>query len=147
MTRSAPLGSPSFQNPRGGTQTVLFICEHGSAKSVVAAAHFNRLAARRGLGVRAVSRGMDPDNENHPAAVNGLKADGLQPQATPRKLSPDDLETASRVIAFSDLPAQYPTRVPVQVWTVTPVSENYEASRNTIISSIKRLLEELSQQK
>jgi len=25
--------------------TVLFVCEHGSAKSVVAAAHFNQLAA------------------------------------------------------------------------------------------------------
>jgi hypothetical protein len=25
-------------------QTILFVCEHGSAKSVIAAAHFNRLA-------------------------------------------------------------------------------------------------------
>ena len=27
------------------SKTVLFVCEHGAAKSVVAAAHFNRLAA------------------------------------------------------------------------------------------------------
>jgi len=26
------------------TQTILFVCEHGSAKSVIAAAHFNRSA-------------------------------------------------------------------------------------------------------
>ena len=35
--------------------TVLFICEHGSAKSVVAAAHFNQIAADRGLPYRAIS--------------------------------------------------------------------------------------------
>ena len=35
-------------------QTIVFVCEHGSAKSVVAAAHFDRLAGERGLGLRAV---------------------------------------------------------------------------------------------
>jgi len=28
-------------------QTVVFVCEHGSAKSVIAAAHFNRIADRK----------------------------------------------------------------------------------------------------
>ena len=28
--------------------TILFVCEHGSAKSIIAAAHFNDLAARAG---------------------------------------------------------------------------------------------------
>src|SRR5688572_249911 len=49
--------------------TVLFVCEHGSAKSVVAAAHFNRIAADRGLPFRAISRGTAPDPEMAPAAV------------------------------------------------------------------------------
>ena len=34
--------------------TVVFVCEHGAAKSVVAAAHFNRMARERGLAVRAI---------------------------------------------------------------------------------------------
>ena len=49
--------------------TILFVCEHGSAKSVVAAAHFNRIAAARGLPFRAISRGTVPDVEMAPAAV------------------------------------------------------------------------------
>lgn len=30
------------------SQTVLFVCEHGAAKSVIAAAHFNKIAKERG---------------------------------------------------------------------------------------------------
>src|SRR5919197_3449433 len=40
---------------------VLFVCLHGGAKSVVAAAHFRRLAAARGLSVDAVAAGMETD--------------------------------------------------------------------------------------
>ena len=45
------------------TQTILFVCEHGSAKSVIAAAHFNRLAKQRGLPHCAIARGINPDAE------------------------------------------------------------------------------------
>jgi len=127
--------------------TVVFICEHGSAKSVVAAAHFNRLAGERGLDLRAVSRGTDPDAENHPAAVTGLSADGLRPQGEPRRLATGDLETAARVVAFSDLPAEYPTDVPVEVWTVPPVSEGYQASRDSIVAKVEQLLDALQQRR
>jgi hypothetical protein len=37
-------------------RTVTFVCEHGVAKSVIAAAHFNRLAAAANLNYRAVAR-------------------------------------------------------------------------------------------
>ena len=48
---------------------VLFVCEHGSTKSTVAAAHFNKLAGERGLKLRAVSRGTNPDEEVAPKAA------------------------------------------------------------------------------
>ena len=35
--------------PDVSASTIVFVCEHGSAKSVVAAAHFNRLAAEARL--------------------------------------------------------------------------------------------------
>ncbi len=38
------------------TPTILFICEHGAAKSVIAAAYFDKLAKERGLKYRAVFR-------------------------------------------------------------------------------------------
>ena len=40
--------------------TVVFVCEHGAAKSVIATAYFNKIAAERGLRARAVYRGVNP---------------------------------------------------------------------------------------
>ena len=132
-------------NREGETQrTVLFVCEHGSAKSVVAAAHFNKLAAERALPFRAVSRGTSPDAANHPVAVRGLEADRLVPQARPCQLSAADVESAHRVVCFSELPVEYSTQVRVEVWMVPPVSESYEESRSAIVRHLERLLEDLS---
>lgn len=41
--------------------TILFVCEHGAAKSVIAAAYFDKLAQARGLKYKAVFRGPNPD--------------------------------------------------------------------------------------
>src|SRR5260370_40499323 len=40
---------------------VVFVCEHGSAKSVIAAAHFERLAREEGLLFEVVAPGTPPD--------------------------------------------------------------------------------------
>lgn len=126
------------------SSTVLFICEHGSAKSIVAAAHFNRLARERGLPFRATSRGTDPDAAVHPAALAGLAADGLIPGAEPTPLAAEDLAAAGHVVAFSALPPPYGSTREVETWSVPPVSEDYELSRNSIVDRVSRLLEELA---
>src|SRR5436309_13438821 len=56
---------------------VLFVCLHGSAKSLIAAEYFNRLAAARGLGARATSAGTEPDDAIPPRVIQGLRADGI----------------------------------------------------------------------
>jgi arsenate reductase len=126
------------------TPTVLFVCEHGSAKSVVAAAHFNRLAAQQGVPLRAISRGTDPDAENHPAAVAGLAGEELQPVARPCPLASADLEGAVAVVAFSPLPAAHASHAPVRVWNVPAVSEGYGRARDEIVSRVRQLLAELA---
>ena len=126
-------------------KTVLFICEHGSAKSVVAAAHFNSLAEEHGINLRAIPRGTDPDAENHPAAVAGLETDGLQPEAAqPRQLAQTELDSAFRVVTFNELPARYTAPPGAVTWTVPPVSENYQTSRQSIVQRIEILLADLS---
>ncbi len=45
------------------TPAVMFVCEHGAAKSVIATAYFNKLAAERGLPYRATFRGTTPQDE------------------------------------------------------------------------------------
>ena len=126
-------------------RTVLFVCEHGSAKSVVAAAHFNRLAAERGLPLRAISRGTAPDEAMAPPAVAGLRADGLRPgDAVPAKLTQADLDGAARVVSFCELPADLESRVVVERWEVPPVSVDYPASRDAMLVRIEKLLAEIA---
>lgn len=125
------------------SRTVVFVCEHGSAKSVVAAAHFNRLAAERGLDFRAVSRGTVPDPELSPAAIAGLKQDGLVAgEPAPVKLRAADLEGAEKVIAFNELPPEF-SGAPVEKWDVPPVSTEYPAARDAMVERIEELLEQL----
>ena len=111
------------------TPTIIFVCEHGAAKSVIAAAYFNKLASEKGLNLQAVARGTYPDEELAPKAVTGLLGDGLQPtEPTPQKLLPADMGPAQRVIAFCDLSdEEYHQTVEIEHWDgVPPVSENYQ---------------------
>jgi Protein-tyrosine-phosphatase len=125
--------------------TVLFVCEHGAAKSVVAATHFNRLARERHMQLRAIARGTDPAPEIVPNAINGLQAEGLTlDDHTPRRLSSTDVAQAMRVVSFCELPHEYGDHIPVVRWNdVPPVSENYARARNVIVENVARPLDDL----
>ena len=123
---------------------VLFVCQHGAAKSVVAAAHFRRLAAARGLAVDAAAAGTAPDPELGPKAVAGLSAEGLAPApARPRPVTLFDLERADRIVSFGcDVT---PARgIPVEQWDVPAVSDGYQAARDRIVEQVERLVDGLA---
>ncbi len=124
--------------------TILFVCLHGAAKSLVAASHLQRLATERGVKVRAEFAGTEPDPELTPAAVEGLRGDGIDVRAhRPRRVTPDDIRGARRVVSFGcDLHALAP-EVEVERWDDVPaVSENYAAARDVIVSRLPMLLAE-----
>jgi len=124
---------------------VLFVCLHGAAKSVVAAAHFRRQAAARGLAVEAVAAGVEPDAELAPAAVKGLAGDALSPApARPRPVTLYDLAAAARVVSFGcDVTPR--AGQPVDRWDDVPaVSEGYAAARDRIVGRVERLVAELA---
>lgn len=127
-------------------RTVLFVCEHGSAKSVVAAAHFNRLARERQIEVRAVSRGTDPDPAIAPNAARGLEADGFETgREAPRRLTEADIAAAARVVAFGSLLEGCGGGKATEVWDdVPPVSEDYGKARDRIVERVERLLDEIT---
>jgi protein-tyrosine-phosphatase len=131
--------APAPSRPR-----VLFVCLHGAAKSVVAAAHFRRVAAARGLAADATAAGTDPDAELTPAAVKGLAADGLSAASRrPRPVTLHDLRTATRVVSFGGDVAGAGQRV--DRWDDVPaVSDGYEAARARILASVDRLVAELA---
>jgi protein-tyrosine-phosphatase len=123
---------------------VLFVCLHGAAKSVVAAAHFRRLAAARGLAMTAVAAGTEPDAELAPRAVKGLAGDGLAAAPTrPRPVTLHDLATAARVVSFGcDVAPSRGQRV--EQWDVPAVSDGYETARARIVERVERLVGELA---
>lgn len=122
--------------------TIVFVCEHGAAKSVIAAAFFNRLAQESGLSLRAISRGTNPDPELSPGTVAGLHADGLEPgEAVPRKLSPEEAESAQRIVSFCQLPGKYQNTALIEFWEdIPPVSEDYAKARDAILERLRHLM-------
>jgi protein-tyrosine-phosphatase len=123
---------------------VLFVCSHGAAKSVIAAAHCRRLAAARGLAIEAVAAGTDPDPALAPGAVTGLAGDGLTAAPVrPRPVTLYDLDRATRVVGFGcDITPARGQRV--DQWEIPAVSDGYEAARERIVAHVERLVSELA---
>ncbi len=59
-------------------RSILFMCPHGAAKSVLASAYFQRLARERGLNVRVTTAGTEPDAQIAPAVASHLAAAGIR---------------------------------------------------------------------
>ena len=99
---------------------IIFVCEHGAAKSIIAAAYFNKLAEESNSELRAVARGTNPDRELSPKTIAGLQEDGLTPtESIPQELSLADLESAQRIVAFCELPEEYQSNVVVERWSTS----------------------------
>jgi len=132
----------------GQEQVVVFICEHGAAKSIIAAAYFNKLARERNLKFRAIARGTNPQEEISASAASGLQADGLtSSEQKPVALARDDVSGAVRVVTFCALPADYKA-ASVEEWNDVPtVGDDYNRARDTIVQRVKHLLSELESKK
>jgi arsenate reductase len=125
--------------------TIVFVCEHGAAKSVVAAAHFNKLAAERGLPFRAISRGTAPDPAVPAGIATGLKNEGLMLPAAfaPTAFAATDLNGATRVVTF-DVTLPSATSAPISRWDKLPAfSDGYTPASAAIARRVNDLLREL----
>jgi protein-tyrosine-phosphatase len=127
-------------------ETVLFVCEHGSVKSLLAKLLFERAAAREGLKVHALSRGISPDAEVPGWMSAALRRDGFSiGQWRPTALSAADIRSAHRVVVFDvDLPPDAEAQPTMERWDgLPPVSEDYVAGREAIAARIEELVREL----
>jgi len=121
---------------------IVFVCEHGAAKSIIAATYFNKLASARNLDVRAIARGTNPDQELSTKTIDGLHQDALTPtESIPQKLTDEEIESAQRIISFCELPEEYQGKVSIEQWdNIPPVSENYEIARDAILEKLNTML-------
>jgi arsenate reductase len=138
---------PSDSGEAKPANTIVFVCEHGSVKSLIAMQWFNRLAAERGSTVRAISRGMTPDKAVPKGIVLNLGKDGFTVEGfTPSRLSKPDLHLAQRVVSIGVDVTEVTNGDDVTVveWAnIPPASENYAVSRDAIRARIDSLLKEL----
>jgi protein-tyrosine-phosphatase len=128
------------------TKTVLFLCPHNAAKSVLAAAYFDRLAQERGLDVRADSAGTEPDDEAAPAVVAALRNEGLDVAGhRPRLIADGDLTAAWRVVSLGcALDERLPSGVRVESWDDVPSpGQDLAAARAAIRRHLDGLLDDL----
>jgi protein-tyrosine-phosphatase len=125
-------------------RTIVFLCPHNAAKSVIAAAYWQRLAEQRGWPVRATSAGTEPDPEVAPRVAMALLAEGLDVRGhRPRLVTREELATAWRVVALGcDLDALAPPGRPVHHWDDVPApSQDLAGALDAIATHMARLAE------
>ena len=128
---------------------VVFVCEHGAAKSVVATAYFNKIAAERGLPYRATFRGTSPQADLSVSALKGLREDGVEiPVGKPAAISAEDVGAATHIFAIGcTLPAQAQTSGKASDWSDVPDDKGYAPMRDAIRRHVELLLGELTKRR
>jgi protein-tyrosine-phosphatase len=122
-------------------RNILFLCQHGGAKSVIAVSHFNRLAAERGLPFVAAAAAVEDPYDAVPAPVAGrLWSEGFDVRALrPHQVTPEQIEASARVITIGcDVPGAH------ERWDDVPAaSEDLEGSVAAIRRHVEALAEDL----
>ena len=134
---------------RTAERQILFVCEHGNVKSLMAASYFNQNIREFNLPYRAVARGSAPDSTTVPAAiVQGLEHDGIDVSTfQPMKVSASDVASPVRIILIgTSLPvglrASLKTRI--EQWNdVPPASMDFEAARESLRKHVRELIAKL----
>jgi arsenate reductase len=135
-----------FQATAARTPSIVFVCEHGAAKSVIATAYFNKLAALRGLPYRAIFRGTTPQDDLSTRAVAGLKADGVAiPDGKPTAIGDNDVAAATHIFAIGcALPEQAQRSGKAADWSDVPDDQGYGPMRDAIVRHVRQLLDDLA---
>ena len=124
---------------------VVFVCEHGAAKSVIATAYFNKIAAERGLRARATYRGVNPQADLSVNAMKGLKEDGLSVEEhKPALINQSDVDRATVIFAIGcTLPSNATASGKAGSWDDVPDDRGYGPTRDAIKRHVEELVDQL----
>jgi protein-tyrosine-phosphatase len=141
--------APVFTWPAAATRKVAFVCLHGSAKSLIAAAYFNGLAHQHGLDFAATTSGPEPDAAVPPNVIEGLRNHAIEVGAyRPTMISAAGLAGADLIVSFAcDAGMRLAPDKPVERWDECPaVSDDFETAWRFITSRVERLFRRLAQE-
>jgi protein-tyrosine-phosphatase len=128
-------------------QKVAFVCLHGSAKSLIAAEQFNRLAAAKGLPFRATTSGPEPDAEVPGNVVAGFKSHGIDVSGTkPTLIGANQLADADLIVSFvCDAGRRLAPGKPEVRWDDCPtVADDFDVAWGFITARVEELLARLA---
>ena len=133
--------------PKAGasTETIVFVCPYGSAKSVVAARFFNRMATEKKLPYRAVARGLTPEATIPRYVREPIKEDGFEigVDEKPVRLVPAEVQGAATVVCIKcQLPASLAgsAREAFEWADVPDVDAGYRPARYKIVEHLNELI-------
>src|SRR5882724_514145 len=132
-----------------GSQKVAFVCLHSSAKSLIAAEYFNRIAIERNLPFRATTSGPEPDTEVPENVVAGLKRHGIDVgQYHPAVIAAEQLSDTSLIVSFAcDAGRRLAPSKSEERWDECPaVSADFDIARTFIAGRVEKLISRLSAQ-
>lgn len=129
-------------------RTVIFVCEKGSVKSVLAAAQFNRLAQEKGLAFTAVPRGTRSGEIVPDKLIENMKADGLEAALrTSQQLAATEAREAAAVVVMCDLPAELAGDAKLEAWSdIPPVTVDYAKARDALAARLAKFAASLPAQ-
>lgn len=128
------------------SHTFLFLCPHGAAKSVIAAAYCQQLADQYGLDLVASSAGTEPSPHVAPAVVELLQVEGINvANQIPQHVTSELLITASHIISLGcDLDSLLPPGVSAERWDDVPLpSQDLAMARDSIYAHVEQLINDL----
>jgi arsenate reductase (thioredoxin) len=132
----------TFCQPIAKSKTrVVFVCEHGGARSTIASLYFNKMAKENNLPYESVFRAIVPDSTISPETKKGLLADGFDSeQLVPAALTSNDITNAILI----SIDCRVTSSQPDQEWTGIPaIRQDYKLARNEIVRKLTGLINEL----
>jgi arsenate reductase (thioredoxin) len=128
------------------TGKIAFVCLHGSAKSLIAAEYFNRLARETGSALVATTSGPEPDPEVPGNVVEGLSKRQIDVRGyRPMLISAAGLADADLIVSFAcEAGAALAPGKPVERWDGCPaVSADFETAWGFITGHVDELIKRL----
>lgn len=129
------------------TQKIAFVCLHGSAKSLIAAEYFNRLAREKSLPLHATTSGPEPDPEVPSNVVEGMKTRGIDVHAyRPALIAAGQLADADLIVSFAcDAGRKLAPGKPEERWDDCPaVSDDFDVAWEFITGRVEKLVTRLA---
>jgi protein-tyrosine-phosphatase len=152
---SAYAGDLFEPTAKAGDETVAFVCNFGSVKSLMAAARFNALAEQRGLPIRAISRAASEKTVHQSVpepVVKNMAQDGWQVESyKPKVLTREEASSAVSIVHIpledltQDIGVPSASGKTVERWEGIPSAvRDYKTAKSMLMPKVDALFEEMA---